>query len=84
MSVALFRNVLQKCQQFYTVSVYMLHVIPSTLLYMYIGDITSVDGTEFDLRQPTTLGDVIHNIDGGGFDHNFCIQGPTGKRLAAR
>ena len=43
-----------------------------------------MDGTDFDLRQTTKLGDVINDIEGGGYDHNFCIRGPTGLKLAAK
>ncbi len=53
------------------------------------GTIADVAGTLYDLRQSTRLGDVIDNVvvgnDGvAGFDNNFVITGPTGKKLAAR
>lgn len=35
------------------------------------GELADVDGTGFDLRSETRLGDVIHRIPGGGYDHNF-------------
>ena len=43
-------------------------------------------GTVFDLRHATPLGDVISqvNVTGGGYDTNFCINGPFGKKYAAR
>lgn len=37
------------------------------------GEIDPVGGTIFDLRIPTRLGDVINQVPGGGYDHNFCI-----------
>ncbi|XP_076753985.1 galactose mutarotase [Xylocopa sonorina] len=38
------------------------------------GEIRSVDGTVMDLRNSTTLGDVINKVPGGrGYDHNFCL-----------
>ena len=37
------------------------------------GKVAEVDGTVFDLRKDTLvrLGDVIHKVPGGGYDHNF-------------
>ena len=26
----------------------------------------------------------MNNVPGGGYDHNFCLSGPTGKHHAAR
>eukprot|EP00918_Siedleckia_nematoides_P031572 GHVU01068344.1.p1 GENE.GHVU01068344.1~~GHVU01068344.1.p1 ORF type:complete len:431 (-),score=46.01 GHVU01068344.1:159-1451(-) len=50
------------------------------------GEIKDVTSTVFDLREPTRLGDVIKNVTvkGDGYDSNFCVRGPTGKRFAAR
>ena len=48
------------------------------------GEIAPVSGTVFDLRKPVPLADVIHNVTGGGYDHNFCLRGPTGLKVAAR
>lgn len=39
------------------------------------GQVADVSGTAFDLRSDTRLGDVIHRIAGGGFDHNFVASG---------
>ena len=48
------------------------------------GAISSVEGTVFDLRSSRQLADVINDVEDGGFDHNFCLRGPTGSRMAAR
>ena len=37
------------------------------------GEIRSVKGTGFDLRLPTRLGDVIHQVE-GGYDHNYVVN----------
>jgi len=54
------------------------------------GELRSVAGTPFDFRVPTPLGARIDAKDpqlelGGGYDHNFVLNGPAGTlRLAAR
>jgi aldose 1-epimerase len=54
------------------------------------GELRPVDGTPFDFRQPTAIGARINNDDeqlklGGGYDHNFVVDGHAGTlRLAAR
>ncbi len=53
--------------------------------YFHSGELRDVTGSIFDLRQPTLLGDVIPQMsETRGYDHNFVLRGPTGKRLAAR
>ena len=54
------------------------------------GEITSVQGTPFDFRRPTTIGEQIDQIDPtsgnppGGYDLNYVIEGERGRlRLAA-
>ncbi|CAK9796835.1 Galactose mutarotase [Anthophora plagiata] len=37
------------------------------------GEIRSVVDTVMDLRNSTTLGDVIDKVPGGGYDYNFCL-----------
>ena len=39
------------------------------------GEIQSVSQTPFDLRSPTRLADVLHCVPGGGYDHNFVVNG---------
>ncbi len=41
------------------------------------GEVANVDGTVFDLRSETRLGDVIQQIPGGGYDHNFVASGSS-------
>lgn len=65
------------------VTIYADRYLPVTEKLIPTG-IEMVDGTIFDLREPRRLGNVIHNVTGGGYDHNFCVRGPTGKRLTAR
>lgn len=33
-----------------------------------------------DLRKPTTLGDVINKVPGGGYDYNFCLPDSDTKK----
>lgn len=37
------------------------------------GEIRSVENSIMDLRNVTTLGDVIDKVPGGGYDYNFCL-----------
>lgn len=62
--------------------------VDSTLIP--IGDFRPVDGTPFDFRQPTTMGDRIGADNrqlgiAGGYDHNFVLrqQDSDSLRLAA-
>ncbi|CAH1782994.1 unnamed protein product [Owenia fusiformis] len=48
------------------------------------GELATVSGTLFDLKTSTMLSERINDIPGGGYDHNFCINGPTGRKVAAR
>jgi aldose 1-epimerase len=38
------------------------------------GELAKVDDTVFDLRSETRLGDVIQQVPGGGYDHNFVVS----------
>jgi aldose 1-epimerase len=47
------------------------------------GELRAVAGTPFDFRQPHTIGERINSTDeqikiGGGYDHNFVLNGPMG------
>lgn len=44
------------------------------------GEIRSVENSIMDLRNPTTLGDVIDKVPGGGYDYNFCLPEPYDHR----
>ncbi|GAA4425103.1 galactose mutarotase [Pontibacter saemangeumensis] len=48
------------------------------------GELASVEGTPFDLTEPTPLGEYINQIPGGGYDHNYVLNGGSeGMTLAA-
>ncbi len=52
------------------------------------GEITSVENTPFDFRQPTTIGARIDTADnqlvlGKGYDHNFVLKKDPGLQLVA-
>nr|XP_005508793.1 aldose 1-epimerase isoform X2 [Columba livia]XP_005508794.1 aldose 1-epimerase isoform X2 [Columba livia] len=46
------------------------------------GEVTAVQGTGFDLRQPVVLGKHLQKFCLDGFDHNFCLQQVQARRLA--
>jgi len=44
------------------------------------GELKSVEGTPFDFRKPTAIGDRNSKIPGiAGYDHNFVLNGEAGK-----
>ncbi len=53
---------------------------PTDETYMTTGELKAVEGTEFDFREPHTLGvffgDSVPEIAaaGGGYDHNWCLN----------
>ncbi len=51
------------------------------------GELANVEGTPFDFRKPTVIGDRIEELGGDpvGYDHNYVIDGTAGeKTLAAK
>ena len=49
------------------------------------GEIKPVEGTPLDFRKATPIGQRIEQVDGGGYDHNFVLNGKTGQmKLCAR
>jgi len=51
------------------------------------GELANVEGTPFDFRKPTVIGERFDQLgnDPVGYDHNFVIDGSAGeKRLAAK
>lgn len=51
------------------------------------GEVRDVSGTPFDLRRPTTIGDVLASEDeqlahGHGLDHNFVVDGEGLRHVA--
>lgn len=52
------------------------------------GELASVEGTPFDFRKPTAIGDRVNAEDiqigyGGGYDHNWVLNQEEGVNLAA-
>ena len=51
------------------------------------GEFANVEGTPFDFRKPTLIGERIEMVGGNpvGYDHNYVLDGTSGeKRLAAK
>jgi aldose 1-epimerase len=49
------------------------------------GELKDVKDTPFDFTKPMTIGSRIKQIDIGGYDHNYVLNGKVGKmKLAAR
>lgn len=60
--------------------------LPTDRQQIPTGEIRPVDGTLFDLRQPTAIGTRIRRVDqqllfGKGYDHYFVLGEATGDRL---
>ncbi len=45
------------------------------------GELCDVAGTEMDLRDPTPIGRNIDQVQGLGYDHNYCINQPAPGEL---
>uniref|UniRef100_UPI003AAA69AE galactose mutarotase-like n=1 Tax=Centroberyx gerrardi TaxID=166262 RepID=UPI003AAA69AE len=45
-------------------------------LSLSTGEVRSVEGTPFDLRNPVLIGPRLKEVPGPGFDHNFCLASP--------
>ncbi|KAK2710827.1 hypothetical protein QYM36_012121 [Artemia franciscana] len=49
------------------------------------GEIRPVGDSIFNLKQPTRISSVIDKVEGGGYDHNFVLDGERGRlRLCGR
>lgn len=65
------------------------HTTPVDSVLIPTGDITSVDGTPFDFRQPKAIGKKINEVNdqlknGLGYDHNWVLdKSKEGMELAA-
>jgi aldose 1-epimerase len=68
-------------------------ITPADKTLIPTGQFMPVAGTPFDFRAPTTIGDRIGVRDGaagqqlgygGGYDHNYVLNGGPGMHLAAR
>lgn len=62
------------------------HYTPVDETLIPTGEIAPVEGTVFDFRTPTAIGDRIAEIPAwaGGYDHNFVLEGGAGLRQIAR
>ena len=47
------------------------------------GEIRSVEGTEMDLRRSTAIGKHIDQVQGLGYDHNYCLKNTDGSLAIA-
>lgn len=45
------------------------------------GELRAVDGTEMDLRESTPIGQNIEQVQGLGYDHNYCLNQPVQGEL---
>lgn len=61
------------------IQLYAYHYTPVDSELIPTGELATVNGTVFDLRTETRLGDVIKLIPGGGYDHNFVASGSSSK-----
>lgn len=68
-------------QQLYDhrIQLYANHYTPVDVAKIPTGEIATVNGTAFDLRNETRLGDVIQLIPDEGYDHNFVASGSSFK-----
>ena len=73
------------------VQIHASRYTPVDALLIPTGELRSVDGTPFDFRAPTPVGQRIRDgrdpqiRRGRGYDHNFLIDGAAGElRIAAR
>jgi aldose 1-epimerase len=49
------------------------------------GELANVDGTPFDFRKPTVIGERFEQVGGnpGGYDHNYVLDGASGDKVLA-
>ena len=69
-SQQLYNHQVQFCANQYT---------PTNSKNIPTGELVNVDDTVFDFRSETRLGDVIHKVPGGGYDHNFVVSESSAK-----
>lgn len=61
------------------------YYLPSTADLISTGEIVSVNDTIFDLRKlKQSLRHLLPYFNDSGYDVNYCLRGPTGKKYAAR
>ena len=47
------------------------------------GELRAVEGTEMDLRYSTAIGTYIDQVQGLGYDHNYCLNNTNGSLVIA-
>ena len=70
----------------YPITVYAKSFLPVDDTSIPTGEIAPVSGSVFDLQEPQKLGEAIPKVVAAkcGYDHNFCLERPGEKKLAAR
>uniref|UniRef100_H2ZBA5 Aldose 1-epimerase n=1 Tax=Ciona savignyi TaxID=51511 RepID=H2ZBA5_CIOSA len=60
------------------------HYLPTDEFCLVTGELAAVKGTDFDLHEPVLLTqDLLSNLPGGGYDHNFCLTREKTRHRAA-
>lgn len=57
------------------------HYTPVNEELIPTGEIRPVAGTIMDFTKPTPIGQRIHDVPGGGYDHNYVLHHVTGKPI---
>nr|WP_246000632.1 aldose epimerase family protein [Pontibacter diazotrophicus] len=47
------------------------------------GELRDVEGTVMDFREPQTIGARVNQVEGGGYDHNYVLNGAEGELTKA-
>ncbi|WP_460919164.1 aldose epimerase family protein [Pontibacter brevis] len=47
------------------------------------GELRNVEGTVMDFREPQTIGARVNQVEGGGYDHNYVLNGEKGEMKKA-
>lgn len=63
------------------VTLYCDKYLPVDATSIPLGEEKDVAGTPMDFRKQTSIGSRIAEIDGGGYDHNYIVNGYDGKSL---
>ncbi|XP_072031316.1 galactose mutarotase-like [Amphiura filiformis] len=52
--------------------------------FIVSGKIAPVHGTVYDLREPVAIGQRVHDVEQGGYDHNYCLDQPSLEQPSMR
>ncbi|PKU25926.1 galactose-1-epimerase [Telmatospirillum siberiense] len=55
------------------------HYLPVDENLIPTGEVAPVSGTAFDFRGGRSIGAGLDMLAGGAFDHNWCLNGPSGR-----